>query len=952
MTTNSPSEARPSIPHVSPYPASVAPLATDAQATPALALTRARSNGRPRSAEISDIPTVVAAEGVADAFQAELHGLSKPERALKVVDILNDHQQKDELLGISLHYLWNTYVAGENLWEHYEGGEAKFKKDVSYAQFIEPTLIRVNESEAKKAKYTSNLQREWGAGWELIVDPRGNDSSRSSQHYLGYLSTLACGGMVLSDAGYLLNLVIRARIENPRRGVRRQPSVMAGDIRKVVEAVEAVSKSRKIQPKQCDIGHLVTYLSPESMSKRIVARAKHQTTIPLPEIAEEGTLVRPRALSAAAEFLGPEAVLNESGVWQPVSVGLQVLPSVSNSSHTPPQLSPPQPSIRDSTADEIVVWPSSSVVSEVSPCPPSSTPGSEHVPLRHSPTLDSALQETGIRLSPSVVLEVTPSSHHSEPNSPGTLHDGSPTPDSASHETGVPPSLLTQLRASPSSSPAGAARAPPSWSGSSSPTVHSQSGVGPSLSTISVVLHSSPPPTVRAQLFPVESAIVIPGGSELDDALPPSHSSSPMLLSVAHTEFHPPGTCSSLQSTVSSSHTSSPHVPTQCTTDSTRPQCKRAATASQVQPPAKKPRRSQIISAYTEMPPPVSFQLQKEWIGRTAVEHQIYQKGFYVPQFGLRSCPEPMLDEINRYRRAISFAGGTGLDNCYHSMLQQVLVQDPLVYLTALAAMKTTNTRMISIPVAPIIFPSDEKIELMGSDFPFAQFLANEHMVPATRLLYSVGKAEIRIANLAPTKEAVDQWWGECGGNFEEAARPLDLDMFRSCQLGCGEFVVFPPQQPWYVGSASVTSQRSPSADKENILLEVRYISITEENSPNFYESLQELYEEISRSNRDLVCPKITGWGTASQSPLVDKRCPTAIEIRGVWNIGDALLGLQSWSSPLVQMELKRLFCSPEGKLFNEAFVKEVQDKFKEKLKTMMPSLEFLCEWTNHVATP
>ena len=349
----------------------------------------------------------------------------------------------------------------------------------------------------------------------------------------------------------------------------------------------------------------------------------------------------------------------------------------------------------------------------------------------------------------------------------------------------------------------------------------------------------------------------------------------------------------------------------------------------------------------TSIPNPYIFQLQQDWLDSTPVWRLIREQDFYIsteaPQFGLNLCPKAMREELSIYSRVSSFPEGGALDNCFHSALQQAVIQNPHVYLAALASMGSLNPRVVSLPVAPLIVPPGDNSVLMDALFPFGKFLANERAVPATRVLYALGGANVRIAENSRHKEQVKVWWEACQGDFELAEHVLDLDSFTTANLEAGEFVVFPPQQPYYIESPSSTSS-GRQTEEQTIILEVRYISIDEENNLDFSYWPEGNYDEISRFNRDLLGPTVTGWGAASQSKLSGRRFATGIEIRGVWNIGDAILGLTSWSSPLVQMELAQLFEAPEGEWFNKKFVDEVQDRFDKKLECIMGSLQMVCD--------
>ena len=583
------------------------------------------------------------------------------------------------------------------------------------------------------------------------------------------------------------------------------------------------------------------------------------------------------------------AAPQESGVQLSLPPASGVIPSASGSQSRQPLPPPPEPSSSPSAPLESGVWPSSSAVSGVIPLAPGSHPSQPPPSPPGSSSGTAALQESGVQPPFSTVPGV-------RPLAPG------------SDSSQLPP--------------------PPPESSSSTPAAP-QSGVRPSLSAVSVVIPSRP--RTRAEQ------------SEPQAAPPPNEPSSRTLTSVRRSQRGSvSGSGSGLQSTASSSR----HVPTRRTTESVQSQSTdpEADELSQPEPPSKRRRHTEIIrSELTKPPPRELFKLTLDWIRNTPVLHALLKDGFYtstdVAQFGLPGCPKAILDELNLYPKFTSWSEGTRLDNCYHSVLQQALVQNPHVYLAALAAMRTENHRMTSLPVAPLIFRPRQDSELQDPTFPFEKFIANERRVSATRLLFSVGKVDIGIAQGSRSRQEVKAWWEACNGNLEEAADRLK---FNTVQLEAGEFVVCEPQQPWCLYSSD--PQSSPGPHKYIVIVEVRYIAVNPNLQPDFNYWDDGTFDDISGPNRDLKAPTVTGWGAASEGENVGKRFPAAVEMRGVWYIGDALLGLISWNSHLVQEELHELFKTSDGGWYNKQFVEMVEEKLDTKLESVMSTLKSACE--------
>lgn len=336
------------------------------------------------------------------------------------------------------------------------------------------------------------------------------------------------------------------------------------------------------------------------------------------------------------------------------------------------------------------------------------------------------------------------------------------------------------------------------------------------------------------------------------------------------------------------------------------------------------------------------FVIDKNWFTYTPVPTAIDRDGFYIspeaPRINSIDLREVLMRDLRTYLDS-DYTDAIRLTNCFHSLLQQVLVQDPIMYLMAFAGMKIKNYRLISLPVGPLLFSKDHDSELMDTAFPFAKFLKNEREVPAITLLYSPRKTKIRIAPGSVTKEEVGDWWQRYGGDLKVAAMKLPLSEFLTAEVPPGNAITFPPQKPWYV-------EADPAADGSRMMYELKYISVGPEEDLDYSYWPEGTYDRVSRYNRDLVGPAVTGWGGHLDSPMRGRRFVTAMEVRGVWSIGDAILGLTSWDSPLVRHELVHLFASEEGEWYNQGFVDHIQLKLEKKVQTLLKDFELVYEET------
>lgn len=67
-------------------------------------------------------------------------------------------------------------------------------------------------------------------------------------------------------------------------------------------------------------------------------------------------------------------------------------------------------------------------------------------------------------------------------------------------------------------------------------------------------------------------------------------------------------------------------------------------------------------------------------------------------------------------------------------------------------------------------------------------------------------------------------------------------------------------------------------------------------------------FSQVAEANKGLTALPRTPWGTPTGWENSGYRFPVAVEMNGIWAVGDAVLGLASWDSPMVQRNLRILF--------------------------------------------
>ena len=212
------------------------------------------------SGDISGLIEAIQKHGPAQTIQAHLQPLTLADQALTAVDMLNLFNQQREVSGVAVTHIWENYVRQERLWEHYQGGESQFMQDVCFSDFVEPTIKAAKASEKYKAKQRACIEKAWGHGWEKKIDKDADHPSSLSEKYLRGMAKLAGNGITLPIAALLLYEVMTARVLYPRRGIRSRRAICPSDIQRALDAVTVVSKHYNLEPKDCSLKQLTSYL--------------------------------------------------------------------------------------------------------------------------------------------------------------------------------------------------------------------------------------------------------------------------------------------------------------------------------------------------------------------------------------------------------------------------------------------------------------------------------------------------------------------------------------------------------------------------------------------------------------------------------------------------------------------------------------------------------------------
>ncbi|KAG0122866.1 hypothetical protein HOY82DRAFT_619776 [Tuber indicum] len=827
-----------------------------------------------------------------------LGGLTKAEMALAVVNMLNLHQQQSEVLGVVVSHIWEYYVLPERLWEHYDGGKSQFMEDIAFREFVSPTLKSAKESQNRRARNMASLEAVWGEGWEKQIDADIDHPSVLSLHYLRNMAKLASHGISILDAKQVLHHIMKSRLANPGKGIRTKHAIMATDIQKVLTAIASVDRTLGLEPEQYSATHLISILNSTAATIRMDS--------PLPQTPHISCPFTPPAILPPP---GTDSFSVEIVSHSAATTGTQFTPV--NALPTSTGLPTPQP-----------------------------TPTSKR---RRTSNIRRRISNIRRRIQPNI-CQVLPASNN------------------------IPPPILSPAPSCPPS---------PVFTNTHDEDYQLRSAVLETChSAPNKHLPSLPPPSskiceLQTNEGDIDNLLVQPMATErsLQENLLSANLVSAPILQHGEESASTPTSRHYVQSPSAvrpvSRALSPPFGSYQCTSFATSSRTSSARSSSSPDPAvmtesldlltSRKRPYSQFLSQCNTIPSGYIFTLPDNWSDNSHIHTSLLQQGFYkcsnLSHFADATRHIAIHRQLNLFDRMAKPPQDLSpkLTYAFQTLLQQALVQNPRMYLTALAAMKTTNYRLISLPVPLIICPSPHRSELMDCIFPYEKYITHQKKIPQTRLLYSLNAAKVQIAASLSTQKIVHSSLTALGGDLKLAAEQVREEHLSVLSLQAGELIAMRQQVLESAKTADSQDCGTTVSPEQVRFAEVRYISLTSDRRIDFGNWSMESYEDISQLNRDLLTYFVTGWD--SQTCQLWRMSKAAIEMRGIWAIGDALLGLMNWHSPLVQLELRQLFNAPAGNWFNAEFVDQIEARFDEKLSSMAEILEQVHELAFGTAT-
>ncbi|RPA88734.1 hypothetical protein L873DRAFT_1904157 [Choiromyces venosus 120613-1] len=264
------------------------------------------------------------------------------------------------------------------------------------------------------------------------------------------------------------------------------------------------------------------------------------------------------------------------------------------------------------------------------------------------------------------------------------------------------------------------------------------------------------------------------------------------------------------------------------------------------------------------------------------------------------------------------------LTTCFHSVVQQCLLQDPRLYLQAVHSHPERSQQLVGYP-CPALYVAARNV-------PPPQF-------PDVNLEYNDTVGWEAIAGIVG-QDSPERWKEQVlaalGGVSSGLARGQSVSGLDGGGLE-GRVLTWQEMetQPVMICPVQLPLRISQMAQPKTLrYIDLDYItSVGEELELKWigtHDSVSSLH-----CNQDIPSCLPSGDAIPGVEGL-SERVPFSVELRGVWAVGDAILGLRSWDSPVVLEELRQLD--------NEGFVMDVLNQMTLRALECYAKLE---EWKN-----
>lgn len=257
--------------------------------------------------------------------------------------------------------------------------------------------------------------------------------------------------------------------------------------------------------------------------------------------------------------------------------------------------------------------------------------------------------------------------------------------------------------------------------------------------------------------------------------------------------------------------------------------------------------------------------------------------------------------------------------NMWHSLVQQVMRQDPVFYALNVAARPDKNWRLVSFPYYTKYAMDGDRTGFKHIDVNVQKLLKSGRGENTVQTAISLDdEFEDGCTLVVPGfQRHIGEWWGkvECRGKVKGGLVQGVEDIYsKEDEEMYGSFVpVVCKRGDIRMTLASVIHGSTRACVRRRRVVHPWLVGVDSDHDGLDMEESGS-WEEVSRANRDMLAMRIGPTGQSHRFGVGDGQFAGCVEIRGVSPIGDVLVGARGWESGPVLRERDAILGSSERK--------------------------------------
>jgi len=279
----------------------------------------------------------------------------------------------------------------------------------------------------------------------------------------------------------------------------------------------------------------------------------------------------------------------------------------------------------------------------------------------------------------------------------------------------------------------------------------------------------------------------------------------------------------------------------------------------------------------------------------------------------------------------------------WHSLVQQVMRQDPVFYALNVAARPDLNWRLISFPYYTKYAMKGDATRFKHIDINIRELLKSGRGVNIVQTAISFDdEFEDGCTIVVPGfHRHIGEWWGKVEGRGKSRnglVQSVEDLYLKEDEEIYGSFVpVVCKRGDIRMTLASIIHGSTGGCVRRRRVVHPWLVGVdSNHDGLDMRESVS--WEEVSRAHRNMWAMKVGATGQSHRFGVGDGRFGGCVEIRGVSGIGDALVGVRRWDSGAVLMERDTILGRSVGEAWSvvEMHRSRMKAAWKEAFEVMI----------------